>query len=447
MKTGILKRLIDAKTKYEIGEEIETIRISMNALIIEKKVEPNNFPDGIIKGEQLKAEMDKSEPKPKTVTLKDGNNNLIVTFDKNRKNRKYEITQNGEIIDEGSSLGEEVEPVEGEVLSSEYFSIVKDGQKIFFGKEDENITFKDDYENELTSYDIKDGKIKVKEEYVPPHYTGEYVEGHYTGEYVEGYYTGETYDIFDFGGRRSYAVVGKPTEVKEGTLILNPNSENYREGKFDFKLNSDQTYVIPSTVNGYTVTSVRFALVTLYSSFYNANNGFTGIRHLALPNTVKKVDNNAFKDSDIETIKLPESLEEISEYAFSGCSSITNISIPDGVKKIGKNAFENCSQLKSITIPSGITEIKSATFAGCTKLESFIIPDTVTTIGYGAFNGCTSLEEIIIEAQNPLTTAWGSFNGISESTIIKVPNTTMETWLKDTIKISNTVIVDETIVK
>lgn len=47
-------------------------------------------------------------------------------------------------------------------------------------------------------------------------------------------------------------------------------------------------------------------------------------------------------------------------------------------------------------IPDSVTEIGNDAFKGCTNLRSIVIPDSVTVIGYGAFIGCTSLQSIEI---------------------------------------------------
>lgn len=63
------------------------------------------------------------------------------------------------------------------------------------------------------------------------------------------------------------------------------------------------------------------------------------------------------------------------------------------VTKIGAQAFKN-SEITSVEIPDGVTEIGNSAFYGCVKLESVIIPDSVTSIGSSAFaysNGLTSV--------------------------------------------------------
>ena len=40
----------------------------------------------------------------------------------------------------------------------------------------------------------------------------------------------------------------------------------------------------------------------------------------------------------LETIEIPNSVEEIGKEAFEGCSALKSIKIPKSVKKIGENA-------------------------------------------------------------------------------------------------------------
>ena len=83
--------------------------------------------------------------------------------------------------------------------------------------------------------------------------------------------------------------------------------------------------------------------------------------------------------------KIPDGVTSISDYAFSGCTSLKSITIPDGVTEIGYSAFEDCTSLTSITIPNSVTSIDHVAFIGCTSLTSITIPNSVTSIGLYAF--------------------------------------------------------------
>lgn len=89
----------------------------------------------------------------------------------------------------------------------------------------------------------------------------------------------------------------------------------------------------------------------------------------------------------------------INYYAFIGCNEIESVYIPESVNNLGYGSFAGCSGLKEVNIPSCITRIPNALFYGCSSLSSVNIPTGVTTIGYSAFCGCTDLTEIIIPAE------------------------------------------------
>ncbi|MBQ6237546.1 MAG: leucine-rich repeat protein [Bacteroidales bacterium] len=45
-------------------------------------------------------------------------------------------------------------------------------------------------------------------------------------------------------------------------------------------------------------------------------------------------------------------------------------------------------------IPDSVTEIEDLAFEGCTNFPSIILPNSLKKIGWGAFVGCTGLTEI-----------------------------------------------------
>ncbi len=113
--------------------------------------------------------------------------------------------------------------------------------------------------------------------------------------------------------------------------------------------------------------------------------------------------------------KIPDTVKEISDEAFSGASKLKSITLPSGVRTIGFYAFRGCKSLVSITLPKGITVINGGTFAECKSLRSVIIPDTVTTLEYQAFYGCTSLKSIAI----PLSVKVIGYNAFYGCTALK----------------------------
>ena len=85
---------------------------------------------------------------------------------------------------------------------------------------------------------------------------------------------------------------------------------------------------------------------------------------------------------------IPNSVTNIGNAAFSGCSSLTKINIPNSVTNIGYNAFYDCRSLTKINIPNGVTNIGGYAFYNCRSLTNINIPDGVTNIRDNAFSDC-----------------------------------------------------------
>lgn len=106
---------------------------------------------------------------------------------------------------------------------------------------------------------------------------------------------------------------------------------------------------------------------------------------------------SAFSGSScLQSVVIPDTVEEIRYQAFSNCNNLTDVTIPNSVKMIGAGAFGGCSSLTKIEIPDSVTYIDEGAFVSCINLKSVIIPNNVTTIGKDAFNSCTGLESVTI---------------------------------------------------
>ncbi len=143
--------------------------------------------------------------------------------------------------------------------------------------------------------------------------------------------------------------------------------------------------VIPSTLDGYPVTSVSIASCSNLTS-------------VTIPEGVTSV---SIRDcSSLTSVTIPEGVTSIGSFAFSGCSSLTSVTIPSSVTSIGSSAFDGCSSLTSVTIPSSVTSIGNYAFSGCSSLTSVTIPSSVTSIGSDAFYWCNSLTSIAVDSEN-----------------------------------------------
>ena len=127
-------------------------------------------------------------------------------------------------------------------------------------------------------------------------------------------------------------------------------------------------------------------------SFRNQN-----IESYIIPNSVTSIGDAAFSGCrSLSDIVIPNSVSSIGDAAFSSCRSLTEIVIPNSVTSIGGGVFWNCRSLSNIVIPNSVSSIGTWAFCGCKSLRSLVIPDSVTSIGDKAFQFCFSLTTITI---------------------------------------------------
>ena len=99
---------------------------------------------------------------------------------------------------------------------------------------------------------------------------------------------------------------------------------------------------------------------------------------------------------------IPESLKEIiitqetsiDSYDFMYCDNVESIVLSNTVKSIASYAFQNCYGLRGIKIPGSVGKIEHSAFQNCTDLTTVEIERGVKEIGVGAFNNCSSLRTL-----------------------------------------------------
>ena len=183
----------------------------------------------------------------------------------------------------------------------------------------------------------------------------------------------------------------------------------------------------------------------------------------------------SFRNQEIESYIIPDSVTSIGDGAFGCCSSLSSLFIPNSVTSIGDGAFEGCSSLsslvipdsvvnikgnpfylwkgkleclsasfiyednvlfnmdksklisyrnqeaKSFIIPNGVMSIEKYAFSGCSSLISISVPKSVTSIGDGAFDGCSSLSSIAISDSITSISAW-TFDGCKSLRSLIIPD-------------------------
>lgn len=92
----------------------------------------------------------------------------------------------------------------------------------------------------------------------------------------------------------------------------------------------------------------------------------TAITSIALPSTIRYIDDMAFQGCNIQSIEFPTSLTKIGIAAFA-YSSLHTAMLPNSVSNIGKSAFY-ASSIVSLTIGTSLNTIADKAFSNCSFL-------------------------------------------------------------------------------
>ena len=133
---------------------------------------------------------------------------------------------------------------------------------------------------------------------------------------------------------------------------------------------------------------------SIYGIANGALEGCTALTNLVFSENavLKYVGTNAFKGcTELQSLVLPSSLEEIGDEAFMGCSYLDNVIVPGSVKRVGARAFKNCTGFTGALIEYGVESLGDEAFYGDWRISEVDIPSSVTNIGVNAFGGDSSI--------------------------------------------------------
>ena len=148
-------------------------------------------------------------------------------------------------------------------------------------------------------------------------------------------------------------------------------------------------------LNGYTCIGVE------------AFAGCLNLEVIEIPNTITSIGDGAFLGcSSLTSVTIPNSVTSIGYGIFSGCSGLTSIIVESG------NTFydsrNNCNAIietatntliagcQSTIIPNSVENIADYAFWRCNSLTYMLIPSNIASIGYEVFSGCSCLNSVSI---------------------------------------------------
>ena len=132
--------------------------------------------------------------------------------------------------------------------------------------------------------------------------------------------------------------------------------------------------------------------------------GCAKLEHVELPQSVTYVGGRAF-DGSIWMNNMPDGEIYMNScfYSYKGVMpKRTNVTINEGTTHVASTAFVSAyDALVEVLIPNTVVEIGEFAFIGCSGLRSITIPKEVTLIEGYALVGCVALEEIVCLAIEP----------------------------------------------
>ncbi|MDE7182036.1 MAG: leucine-rich repeat domain-containing protein [Clostridia bacterium] len=222
------------------------------------------------------------------------------------------------------------------------------------------------------------------------------------------------------------ASLGVSAAVIGGCNLFNRDKDIVEQDNMRFELKDDGTYEL---------VQYNLYLEDADGNVYEGDGEKVTVPSEVKGKAVTSLKNNAFNNSPIKSVVLPDGIKAIPDNTFMGCSLLTEITIPDTVTEIGERAFIDCSELAEIEIPSGVTSLGKSTFYKCESLTEITLPVTcksvgsicfyetslqsftaqgLETVGERAFCDCTALE--VLDAPKLKNVDYRAFSGCTSLT-------------------------------
>lgn len=278
--------------------------------------------------------------------------------------------------------------------------------------------------------------------------------------------SGELYDAV-YGGYYIKIDPGSDAEESTHNFIIRLDLTNWN---WNTQMGATFTVTVAAATNTF-----DFNLTTGTITKYNGTDTVVVIPSKINGVTVTTIGTDAFLGLNITSVTIPDSVTEIGANAFAGCTNLTsvnyagdwsNLTIQSGnpavedavnaqlfdfaftpdntavivtkyngiaadvtipsrykgkpVTAINNAVFPN-SAVTSVTIPDSVTSIPDAAFVNCSELTNISIPNSVTYIGLSAFSSCTSLKSITLPSSLS-SISEALFFDCSQLTTIQIPD-------------------------
>lgn len=166
--------------------------------------------------------------------------------------------------------------------------------------------------------------------------------------------------------------------------------------------------------------TVKYTLVDGKVLADRAYYGYQNLNSISLPEGMEEIGEFSFARSSLQAVTIPEGVSSIGYGAFYHCDQLTEVQLPSTITNIEPKAFDYTGWVKNflaegdtdfliagdgiliayrgnsehVTIPEGVRQIGPEVFQGHQEIKEVSVPGTVEIIGEAAFAQCGNLTEL-----------------------------------------------------
>jgi hypothetical protein len=214
--------------------------------------------------------------------------------------------------------------------------------------------------------------------------------------------------VLNFGNDvfRSSSYSDYVSNIKKTIWLTNTPPENYQQAagvinyvsndQFKFSNPYSATVVYPQLSSMFTRDGIKYVVIDIPSLTCDAIDCVydESAELTKLGTTVAYNANRTFKVLNV----MP--------YTCCGNTFIKNVELTD-LPYIDDHVFDGCTNLQSVKLPETVKGLGISSFQDCASLTEIAIPAATTLVMYNAFKGCTSLQNVIMnDGTEPLTLAY-----------------------------------------
>ena len=171
-----------------------------------------------------------------------------------------------------------------------------------------------------------------------------------------------------------YSAALRGEKLKDITLPKSIKKIHYFPGSY---INIDTLYYDGSIVDWCRITM---------DGITDSSSGSININRFCYYEEKGEIIHKNKKYSRLTDLFIPNEVEEIGEWQFSGINSVISVEFSNGVKKIGKYAFYGCDSLQVVKLPEEINIVDDCAFLSCKSVIRIYVPKKEINFGKAVFD-------------------------------------------------------------